>query len=98
MTDSAENQPEQDPRQEKFVVDTELLTEDQLQGLVEEYCTRYHGLNDTENPMGEQSRVMSAEVLVDAASCRHDGYGGVSAHKLHPGCASSTQRVSAQPA
>ena len=36
MTDSAENQPEQDPRQEKFVVDTELLTEDQLQGLVEE--------------------------------------------------------------
>ncbi|MEQ5815335.1 hypothetical protein J3362_07470 [Marinobacter sp. NFXS11] len=60
MTDSTENQPEQDPRQEKFVVDTELLTEDQLQGLVEEYCTRYHGLNDTENPMGEQSRVMSA--------------------------------------
>lgn len=37
-----------------------MLTEDQLQGLVEEYCTRYHGLNDAENPMGEQSRVMSA--------------------------------------
>lgn len=60
MTDSTEQQPEQDPRQEKFIVDTGLLTEDQLQGLVEEYCTRYHGLNDIENPMAETSRVMAA--------------------------------------
>lgn len=60
MTSSTEHPPEQDPRQEKFVVDTELLTEDQLQGLVEEYCTRYHGLNDTESPMAEVDRVMTA--------------------------------------
>ncbi|MDY6815538.1 MAG: hypothetical protein SV598_06630 [Pseudomonadota bacterium] len=60
MTDEAALQPEPDPRQEKFVVDTELLTEDQLQGLVEEYCTRYHGLNDTENPFAERARVMAA--------------------------------------
>ena len=60
MTDEAALQPEPDPREEKFVVDTELLTLDQLQGLVEEYCTRYHGLNDTENPFAERERVMAA--------------------------------------
>ncbi|WP_372985544.1 hypothetical protein [Marinobacter sp.] len=60
MTDEAALQPEPDPREEKFVVETELLTEDQLQGLVEEYCTRYHGLNDTENPFSERERVMAA--------------------------------------
>ena len=60
MTDDAAHQPQSDPRQEKFVVDSELLTEDQLNGLVEEYCTRYHGLNDTEDPFAERSRVRAA--------------------------------------
>ena len=60
MTSSTEHQPQQDPRQEKFTVDTGLLTEDQLLGLVEEYCTRFHGLNDTENPMCERNRVLAA--------------------------------------
>jgi len=60
MNDEAAYQAQPDPRQEKFIVDKELLTEDQLNGLAEEYCTRYHGLNDTENPMGELSRVLSA--------------------------------------
>lgn len=60
MNDETENQPEADPRQEPFVVDTDLLTEDQLEGLVEEYCTRYHGVNDTESPMSEKNRVMTA--------------------------------------
>ncbi|WP_298446996.1 hypothetical protein [uncultured Marinobacter sp.] len=52
--------PQSDPREEKFIVDNELLTEDQLLGLAEEYCTRYHGLNDNENPMAELSRVQAA--------------------------------------
>ncbi|WP_323752289.1 hypothetical protein [Marinobacter sp.] len=52
--------PEPDPRQEKFIVEASLLTEDQLEGLAEEYCTRYHGLNDTEDPLAERSRVLSA--------------------------------------
>ncbi|MFW5825199.1 MAG: hypothetical protein ACOCVV_09570 [Marinobacter sp.] len=52
--------PDQDPRQEPFVVDTSLLAEDQLEGLVQEYCTRYHGLNDQESPLQEQSRVLAA--------------------------------------
>ena len=60
MTDDAAHQPQPDPRQEKFVVDSELLTEDQLNGLVEEYCTRYHGLNDTESPLAERSKVLAA--------------------------------------
>lgn len=60
MTDDAAHQPQPDPRQEKFVVDSELLSEDQLTGLVEEYCTRYHGLNDTEDPLAEVSRVLAA--------------------------------------
>jgi len=51
---------EADPRQEMFVVDVDLLTEDQLQGLAEEYCTRYHGLNDTESPLNELGRVLAA--------------------------------------
>lgn len=53
-------QSQVDPRDEKFVVAAELLSEDQLDGLVDEYCTRYHGLNDTENPMAERERVRSA--------------------------------------
>lgn len=60
MSEYGEQQPEADPRQEKFVVDASLLTDDQLEGLAEEYCTRYHGLNDTENPLAERSRVLSA--------------------------------------
>ncbi|SFM25394.1 hypothetical protein [Marinobacter zhejiangensis] len=49
-----------DPRQERFVVDADLIPDDQLMGLVEEYCTRYHGLNDLESPMDERGRVMAA--------------------------------------
>ena len=60
MDDEMTRQSEQDPRQEKFVVDSDLLSEDQLEGLVDEYCTRYHGLNDTENPLAERSRIRAA--------------------------------------
>lgn len=60
MTDDAAYQGQPDPREEKFVVETELLTQEQLMGLVEEYCTRYHGLNDTESPLAERDRVMAA--------------------------------------
>lgn len=60
MTDDTSQQAQPDPREEKFVVDTELLSDDQISGLVDEYCTRYHGLNDTENPMAERDRVMAA--------------------------------------
>ena len=58
MTDDTAYVPDEDPRQEKFVVDADLLTQDQLEGLAEEYCTRYHGLNDTENPLAERSRYL----------------------------------------
>lgn len=57
---SSEKTPQPDPRQEPFVVDTSLLTDDQLESLVQEYCTRYHGLNDQESPLEEQNRVMTA--------------------------------------
>ncbi|MGO1234265.1 MAG: hypothetical protein ACTMHG_11135 [Marinobacter sp.] len=60
MSDEAETQPEGDPRQEKFVVETQLLSEELLEGLAEEYCTRYHGLNDTEDPLAERDRVLGA--------------------------------------
>jgi len=60
MIDEPSGQAQPDPREEKFVVDTHLLTDDQIDGLVDEYCTRYHGLNDTENPMAERSRVLAA--------------------------------------
>ncbi|MGO1749684.1 MAG: hypothetical protein ACTHZR_05335 [Marinobacter sp.] len=60
MSDETAHQAQPDPREEKFIVDKELLSEDQLNGLAEEYCTRYHGLNDTENPLAERSRVLVA--------------------------------------
>ncbi len=60
MTDDATRQAEQDPRDAPFVVDTHLLTDDQLEGLVQEYCTRFHGTNDTESPLAERDRVMAA--------------------------------------
>ncbi|GHD47357.1 Uncharacterised protein family (UPF0270) [Marinobacter persicus] len=60
MSSDTEIQPEGDPREDKFVVETDLLSADVLEGLAEEYCTRYHGLNDTENPMAERDRVLSA--------------------------------------
>ncbi len=60
MSDERNGQSSQDPRQEKFVVDSDLLSEEQIAGLVDEYCTRYHGLNDTENPLSERSRVRAA--------------------------------------
>ncbi|KPQ01706.1 hypothetical protein [Marinobacter sp. HL-58] len=60
MTDETARQSQADPREEKFVVETGLLSDDQIDGLVDEYCTRYHGLNDTENPMSERERVKSA--------------------------------------
>jgi len=60
MSSDTEIQPEGDPREDKFVVETELLSADVLKGLAEEDCTRYHGLNDTENPMAERDRVLSA--------------------------------------
>lgn len=60
MTDDTARQPEQDPRDAPFVVATELLTEDQIAGLVDEYCTRFHGTNDTEAPMAERERVLAA--------------------------------------
>lgn len=56
-----------DPREERFVVDTGLIPEDQIMGLVEEYCTRYHGLNDTESPMAERDRVRAAVARGDLA-------------------------------
>lgn len=60
MNDDTGNTPEADPREEKFVVDADLLTPDQLEGLAEEYCTRYHGLNEVEDPLAERARVISA--------------------------------------
>ncbi|MBS3803525.1 MAG: hypothetical protein KGY54_03190 [Oleiphilaceae bacterium] len=55
-----EKEPEQDPREAPFVVDTDLLTQEQLDGLVDEYCTRFHGTNETELPLSERDRVMTA--------------------------------------
>lgn len=60
MNDSLSTTAEQDPREELFVVPADLLADDQILGLIEEYCTRYHGLNDQENPLAETSRVRAA--------------------------------------
>ena len=60
MTDDSTRASEADPREAPFAVDADLLTQDQLDGLVDEYCTRFHGLNENESPLGERSRVSEA--------------------------------------
>lgn len=60
MTETPEMPQLQDPRDAPFVVDTDLIREELLEGLVQEYCTRYHGTNEVENPLAEQQRVMAA--------------------------------------
>ena len=60
MTDSQTRQAAADPRQEPFTVPLSMLTQEQLDGLVQEYCTRYHGLNETENPLAEHGKVLQA--------------------------------------
>ncbi|MGC8120552.1 hypothetical protein [Marinobacter sp. VGCF2001] len=60
MSNDAVQPSDADPRAEKFIVDAGLLTSEQLEGLAEEYCTRYHGLNDTESPLAERERVLGA--------------------------------------
>ncbi|WP_166263660.1 YheU family protein [Marinobacter caseinilyticus] len=59
-TDEASQQGQQDPREEPFEVDVELLTQDQLDGLIDEYCTRFHGLNESESPLAERGKVAAA--------------------------------------
>lgn len=60
MSDEQGKVGQPDPRQEMFQVETSLLSEDQLDGLIDEYCTRYHGINDTESPLDEKGRVRAA--------------------------------------
>jgi len=36
------------------IIPTEQLSPDALEGLIEEYCIREHGLNETESPLGER--------------------------------------------
>lgn len=60
MDESLPTTSEQDPRDEVFIVPVDLLREDQLLSLIEEYCTRYHGLNDQENPLAETAKVKAA--------------------------------------
>ncbi len=60
MIDDSTRTSEADPREEPFMVDVDLLTEDQLAGLVDEYCTRFHGLNENESPLAERGKVAEA--------------------------------------
>lgn len=60
MTDDSTRASEADPREAPFVVDADLLTQDQLEGLVDEYCTRFHGLNENESPLSERGKVTEA--------------------------------------
>ncbi|WP_152207268.1 hypothetical protein [Marinobacter changyiensis] len=60
MTDDSTRVSEADPRETPFAVDADLLSQDQLEGLVDEYCTRFHGLNENESPLSERGKVSEA--------------------------------------
>lgn len=52
--------PYQDPRMAPFEIPRDALSEEALDGLVESYCTQFHGLNEVEDPIGYKSNVYSA--------------------------------------
>lgn len=37
-----------------MIIPTDQLSPEALEGLIEEYCTREHGLNETESPLAER--------------------------------------------
>lgn len=49
-----------DPRNEPFEIPVDALSEDALDGLIEGYCTQFHGLNDLEDPVGNKAVVRKA--------------------------------------
>lgn len=50
----------QDPRLAPFEVPRDAISEEALDGLVESYCTQFHGLNDVEDPISHKNEVYSA--------------------------------------
>lgn len=52
--------PYQDPRNEPFEIPKEALSEDALDGMIETYCTQFHGLNDVEDPIANKDVVRKA--------------------------------------
>lgn len=41
------------PERGGMAIDHRVLSEEALDGLIEEYATRYHGLNETESPLSD---------------------------------------------
>lgn len=37
-----------------MIIPTDQLSDEALEGLIDEYCTREHGLNETESPLAER--------------------------------------------
>ncbi|MFE8072344.1 YheU family protein [Marinobacteraceae bacterium S3BR75-40.1] len=52
-----------------MIIPIEMMSREALEGLVEEYCTREHGCNDTEEPFKERKEKLlkqleSGEVVI----------------------------------
>ena len=52
--------PYQDPRNQPFEIPKEALSPEALDGMIESYCTQYHGLNDMEDPISNKETVRKA--------------------------------------
>lgn len=53
-------EPYADPRNEPFEIPMDALSEEAQNGLIEGYCTQFHGLNDLEDPIENKSVVRKA--------------------------------------
>lgn len=52
--------PYSDPRLEPVEIPADCLSEEALDGLIESYCTQFHGLNDQEDPIENKMAVKKA--------------------------------------
>lgn len=52
--------PFEDPRDAKFQIPKEMLSEVALDSLIEAYCTQDHNLNDIEDPLSNKELVRNA--------------------------------------
>lgn len=58
-------EPSIDPRDKPFEIPWGALQEETLDALIESYCTQFHGVNDSEDPIGNKPLVRAALVKGD---------------------------------
>lgn len=76
--------PYMDPRDQPFEISYDLLvgelSPEAVEGLIDSYCTQYHGLNETESPIENRDLVKKALSNGDLSAWFDPKDGSVSLH------------------